>query len=1011
MVKYTDRSNNSINWSNISVATFDPAEIASGIYGVDNIIDIMFLGRQGECVSVSPAKFKKWYGSYTNTPQTTSWYPGHWDDHYEPIGFRHLTRGDMNELCPLAITNGLGAWQNNDNAGRWLSGYNLSLAMLLDPSTENDSRTTEFFTLYNMMDELSDMVGSYGYKLFRPEQLSHYQNWAGYSSSEKYYNYMMVAYLTLPDLLQNLAFLRGPDIPASLKSLVNRANDSTISLVSDTCSAEFPSSSILKAGTYYTGTAIYSSNSEYKFVVKPDGNCMVTKYDGSITWQSDTRDPRYSLPKIVIGTDGSMVIAGTRAKAVSKTLIPSIGQSGFLHLDRVALVMRDTTYNIIRWTYITPTDQSAYDNANTIKIYNTFTPNTQYKASANTIKYSPSMSHYLIFTSDGVLELHQTATTYPVRKDTILWDTSALTKGRPNAILAIQSDSNIVIYDNGSPIWSIGNHNNTGPVFLVADDNGYAVAYNANGYKGSYKPPVWINVATSGVAAKYNNVATLYNYMHSGMQTNAIGTAPQSYTRACTTATYGKPLDAAAISMAQARYCASGLNLLTDSKCSSFMDEANNNATTKGGFDNYIIPKAKLLCADGYDSMYPDDPAIQKRVNDFCSCMNPKGNSLTIMGLGLAPICYDQKCVDSGYKTANTNNLRATCPKSVCIQPINLVNLQKVSGLTISCNIGGDPKPPDTPATPATPIPVAPVSTNPANVAIAFEEANVFTDKAVYAASADTVRPSPNGKYNLIFQADGNLVLYAADATKKALWSSGTWGNPLAVLIVQPDGTINIYRDSSKAISIWTNGLSNAPSATQSLGTNGRTTTTTTATSSYTSDTTTNIDSGGPSILAPDNNGNVVVYQSTAKGWVATWSSMGLAKYTPNSSITVTIVSPPEPKRDDSSSGMSPEAIVGIVGTIITICMILLYFLLRKSSTMRVQQPMYQYIQPQQQPIYPPMQPIYPPMQQMHPQMHPIQPIRPAQQPAAPYGVPVQPVQSIYPAATLVPDISFRPKT
>jgi hypothetical protein len=596
--------------------------------------------------------------------------------------------------------------------------------------------------------------------------------------------------------------------------------------------------------------------------------------------------------------------------------------------------MRDTTYSVIRWTYITPTASSAYDNANTIKMYNTFIPNTQYKASANTIKYSPNMEYYLIFTSDGVLELHQVATTSPVNKDKILWDTAAFTKGRPNAILSIQSDGNIVIYDNGAAIWSIGNHNNTGPAFLVADDNGYAVAYTANGYRGSYNPPLWINVHND------NGVVDLYNKVYVGMQTNAIGTDPQSYNRACTTATYGGALDTAAISLAQARYCASGLNLITNTNCSPFLDEANKTSVTNNAFNNYIIPKVKQLCADGYDSMYPDDPATQTLVNRFCSCKNPIGNSLAIMGLGYNPICYDQKCIDSGYKTSNTNNSRATCPTAICIQPINLVNLQVVKGLNISCNVSAGAPATTTPTTttpttttpttttpttttpttttpaavPAITAPVtnADISTNPADPTIVFTDANIFTSGTDYAASMGASHLSPNGKYKLIFQNDGNLVLYAKNPVEKSIWATGT-NNPLSILSIGSDGNINIYSTSAKTTSIWTTNTGN---------------------------------NNGPCILAPDNNGNVVVYQSTSKGWVAIWSSMGLAKYTPNSSITVIMADLPKDVPSGGNFSMSTASIIGIVCMIIFLFVAIRLILVRRSA---VATPNYN-VQPQMRP-------------------------------------------------------------
>lgn len=52
-----------------------------------------------------------------------------------------------------------------------------------------------------------------------------------------------------------------------------------------------------------------------------------------------------------------------------------------------------------------------------------------------------------------------------------------------------------------------------------------------------------------------------------------------------------------------------------------------------------------------------------------------------------------------------------------------------------------------------------------------------------------------------VFQPDGNLVVYAG-ATP--LWSSGTWGNPGSELALQNDGNLVIY--SPEGVAIWSSG-------------------------------------------------------------------------------------------------------------------------------------------------------------------------------------------------------------
>ncbi|MFT3923204.1 MAG: hypothetical protein QM778_11790 [Myxococcales bacterium] len=76
---------------------------------------------------------------------------------------------------------------------------------------------------------------------------------------------------------------------------------------------------------------------------------------------------------------------------------------------------------------------------------------------------------------------------------------------------------------------------------------------------------------------------------------------------------------------------------------------------------------------------------------------------------------------------------------------------------------------------------------------------------------AGTSFQSPNNTYQLIYQTDGNLVVYALSPTKKALWASGTQGVPPGKVIMQSDGNLVIYKpDGAAAWSTKTNGNTGA---------------------------------------------------------------------------------------------------------------------------------------------------------------------------------------------------------
>lgn len=67
---------------------------------------------------------------------------------------------------------------------------------------------------------------------------------------------------------------------------------------------------------------------------------------------------------------------------------------------------------------------------------------------------------------------------------------------------------------------------------------------------------------------------------------------------------------------------------------------------------------------------------------------------------------------------------------------------------------------------------------------------------------------SPDGRFRLVLQADGNLVEYGA----RALWSAGTFGSRASILAVQRDGNVVLYDTAGRPL--WsTNTFSTAVSA------------------------------------------------------------------------------------------------------------------------------------------------------------------------------------------------------
>jgi hypothetical protein len=69
---------------------------------------------------------------------------------------------------------------------------------------------------------------------------------------------------------------------------------------------------------------------------------------------------------------------------------------------------------------------------------------------------------------------------------------------------------------------------------------------------------------------------------------------------------------------------------------------------------------------------------------------------------------------------------------------------------------------------------------------------------------------SNNGRFQLIMQSDGNLVLYDNVAGRKPIWTSGTQGKPVNNCVMQSDGNLVIYGLPNP---IWDSGTQGHPNA------------------------------------------------------------------------------------------------------------------------------------------------------------------------------------------------------
>lgn len=133
---------------------------------------------------------------------------------------------------------------------------------------------------------------------------------------------------------------------------------------------------------------------------------------------------------------------------------------------------------------------------------------------------------------------------------------------------------------------------------------------------------------------------------------------------------------------------------------------------------------------------------------------------------------------------------------------------------------------------------------------------NVLTYMNDYYAMQSVIRTSPNNKFIMIWNSDGNLTIetYSFKVTSKEMipptivWSTATSGNKSAVLSLESSGCLTIYTDHTKTKTLWS----------------------------------TNTSTKNPINLAVDNDGNAVLLSlinSNNNVWLPIWCSKGLSSY------------------------------------------------------------------------------------------------------------------------------------
>lgn len=710
MARYVGRDGNNIDWTKVSDNYPFGSSAYNDVYGVNDVIDIMFLGYNGVFYSVRPDKFRSQLGSNLGE-SSTGYTPNCGGDSNVPISAFYLNRSQMTNLCKKAVDDGAGGWHNNsetmklETAGM-TSSIDLAGIGLLDDkkgkTIYSNTKCTEFSILFNRISALSNAMAYHGYELFNPDNYTHKRNWIRYeSSNNKHDSYMLVLYLTMPKLLLEQKFLQTSDLPSPIKDLIklSTSDNAVINLVKDRCTKPLPDGQMTRLSSYnyyYMGTTIYSSDSRYKLVIQADGNVVVYQTGGKAVWTSNTSSANYIFPKVAMEKDGAFIIWGRNG--ASTRISGSYGVKTYLSIDSNSgiLVIREQGTNNIKWS--SASIQDIY--RNDYGAYNTFQYQSVHKASDSERIFSPNMKYFVRFAADGNLVLYNNETR------SALWSTS--TNGNPNAVLAILTDGNVVIYKDAtkaSILWRSGTGGFNNTTFIAVDNNGYIVIFGHD---------------KTGLHVRWSSAPKPQYYsLSSGLQSSKLSNDPLAFTRACTSAKYNKTLEQSALLEAQAAWCGSGLNIL-DNKCSKFIvggvvsGDNSSQDIKKKYIDTYVKDS---ICSDGYNTRYSADSGLQTKINKLCSCINPTGDALKLLRSGVHPKCYEQNCAESGYKSIASESIE--CPKCLCVQEMNLKNLQLASNVQQTCsanctNIGENTMPviASTELPPTTPSNIPPTTPN-----------------------------------------------------------------------------------------------------------------------------------------------------------------------------------------------------------------------------------------------------------------------------------------------------------
>jgi subtilase family serine protease len=208
---------------------------------------------------------------------------------------------------------------------------------------------------------------------------------------------------------------------------------------------------VLKAGQ-----SLVSPNGQYTLDMQTDGN-LVVYGNGCVIWNSGTEGTG-TANYLTMQTDGNLVVYTSAGKAVWNSGTEGTGSANYLYMQNDGNLIVYTSANTAVW---------AAGRANADQLC------TSAILHAGQALYSPSEQYELTMQTDGNLVVYDNGAA--------IWNSGTEGTGTAN-YLTMQGDGNLVVYTSaGTAVWNSGTEGTGTANYLVMQNDGNLVVYTGSG--------------------------------------------------------------------------------------------------------------------------------------------------------------------------------------------------------------------------------------------------------------------------------------------------------------------------------------------------------------------------------------------------------------------------------------------------------------------------------------------------------------------------------------------------